>query len=98
MKNAIALTYVLGHPNFEYATPKGHPQKVMKELGIEYLIAVPQSINDTWEFWGCSNVPSELPLYLKAAPRDISPEKHIGWGLSQEDVGRINKWRKINGV
>lgn len=42
-----------------------HPQLMMKELGIIYTEAIPQSLYDGWEFNGCSNVPDVLPAYLK---------------------------------
>ena len=41
-----------------------HPQEVMKKLGITYTVAVPQSIVDMWRFWGCENVPENLPKFL----------------------------------
>ena len=42
-----------------------HPQDVMKKLGITYTVAVPQSIADMWQFWGCENVPENLHGFLK---------------------------------
>ena len=44
-----------------------HPQDVMKKLGITYTVAVPQSIADMWQFWGCENVPENLHGFLKVA-------------------------------
>ena len=44
-----------------------HPQDVMKKLGITYTVAVPQSIIDMWQFWGCENVPENLHGFLKVA-------------------------------
>lgn len=41
-----------------------HPQKAMKELGITYSKAVPQSIADQWWFYDCENVPDKLPPFL----------------------------------
>lgn len=67
-----------------------HPQKVMKALGITYQIAVPQSINDSWEFWNCENVPDKLPAYIEAR-NDADPMKHTGWGLSQQDAELLVK-------
>jgi len=43
---------------------KGHPQLIMKELGITYKMAVSQSMGDQWWFQGCENVPDELPKFL----------------------------------
>jgi hypothetical protein len=37
-----------------------HAQDAMKKLGITYTVAVPQSIVDMWQFWGCENVPENL--------------------------------------
>ena len=68
---------------------KAHPQKIMRDLGIDYFHAVPQSISDSWDFWGCENLPEPLPSFLREITRP--PEKCIGWGLSQGDVDRINE-------
>lgn len=67
--------------------PKGHPQKVMKELGITYQHATPQMIADQWWFWNCENLPTELPEYLDELIAD--PFKMIGYGLSKEDAEKI---------
>jgi hypothetical protein len=48
-------------------TGTAHPQKRMKDLGITYVAATPQSVADQWWFWGCDNLPNPLPEYLKAA-------------------------------
>jgi len=69
----------------------GHPQKVMKELGITYQHAVPQSISDTWEFWNCENVPDDLPAFLEV--KDWNPMDRIGWGLSQEKAEEIRDYK-----
>lgn len=67
-----------------YTAPK-HAQLCMKELGITYQLAVPQSINDTWWFFNCENVPAELPEYLSV--RDFGDLNTIvGFGLSQIEV------------
>jgi len=42
-----------------------HPQKVMRELGITYTHAIPQSLGDQWWFANCKNVPEVLPVFLK---------------------------------
>ena len=44
-----------------------HPREVMKKLGITYTVAVQQSIADMWQFWGCENVPENLPEFLNVA-------------------------------
>ena len=66
---------------------KNHPQKVMKDLGITYQHATPQSIGDQWWFWNCENMPKELPEYLEVV--DLNPMEMIGWGLSKEAAKAI---------
>jgi len=44
-----------------------HPQKVMKDLGIKYQHATPQSISNSWWFWNCENIPDKLPSFLMEA-------------------------------
>jgi len=39
-----------------------HPQEVMKDLGITYRHAIPQSMGDQWWFIDCEA--KELPPYL----------------------------------
>ena len=65
-----------------------HAQLVMRELGIKYQHATPQSMVDQWWFWNCTNVPKELPAYideLKVNPMDV-----IGYGLSPEQAISIH--------
>lgn len=71
-----------------------HPQKVMKELGITYQHATPQSIADQWWFWNCENIPEQLPPYLKFM--DLNPMEQIGWGLSKEDAEKIRDYKPID--
>lgn len=61
----------------------GHPQEVMKRLGITYQHATPQSIADQWWFWLCT-IPKgmELPKYLTKL--NIAPGDAVGFGLSQK--------------
>lgn len=66
-----------------------HAQVVMRELGITYQHATPQSIGDQWWFWNCKNVPQSLPKYLTVL--QVKPEDAIGYGLSPEDAERITK-------
>jgi len=42
-----------------------HPEIWMKKLGINWESCVPQSIADCWLFFGCTNVPKELPKQLE---------------------------------
>lgn len=64
-----------------------HPQVVMRELGITYQHATPQSMGDQWWFWNCKGMPADLPKFLTLL--EVDPHKCIGWGLSQEDADRI---------
>lgn len=64
-----------------------HPQVVMRELGISYQHATPQSMGDQWWFWNCTGAPAELPEYL--TPLDLDPHRYIGWGLSQDQADKI---------
>lgn len=70
-----------------YATK--HAQLIMKELGITYQIAVPQSMGDQWWFFNCENVPDPLPENLTLITQ--SPHEMIGYGLSKEDADSIVK-------
>lgn len=59
-----------------------HPQEVMKDLGITYFCATPQSIADQWWFWNCNRIPGLLPPFLKVL--DVDPMDCIGQGLDAE--------------
>lgn len=60
-----------------------HPQVVMRELGITYRYAVPQSIWDQWWFLDCKRVPDELPPYIEPM-ENFDPQRAVGYGLSHE--------------
>ena len=64
-----------------------HPQDVMKKLGITYTVAVPQSIADMWQFWGCENVPENLPEFLCVADYGNPRGKYSC--LSDSEVDKI---------
>lgn len=64
-----------------------HPQEVMKKLGIAYTVAVTQSIADMWQFWGCENVPDNLPSFLKVA--DYGNPRGKYKCLSDNEVDKI---------
>ena len=66
-----------------------HAQTIIDGLGISYQIAVPQSIIDSWHFWGCENVPKDLPDFIVAS--DLDPMEYIGWGLSAKDAASLVK-------
>jgi len=64
-----------------------HAQEVMKDLGIKYGDATPQSVGDQWWFWNCENMPEQLPVYLTEFK--VNPLECVGFGLSQEQANRI---------
>lgn len=71
---------------------KIHAQQYMRDLGITYEIAVPQSICDQWWFFNCKNVPPKLPEELSIFDMKGRPLKDlIGYGLSAEMVERLEK-------
>lgn len=59
-----------------------HPQQVMKDLGINYLYAVPQSIADCWMFFGVHPDAAVDLAYLES--REVDPMQFVGWGLSED--------------
>lgn len=63
-----------------------HPQKVMKELGITYQHATPQSMGDQWWFWNCENVPNFM------TDLNLDPMECIGNGLSFTDAEKIRDY------
>ena len=69
-----------------------HPQVVMRELGITYQHATPQSITDCWIFWNCENVPKDMPKFITRL--DISPHTWVGLGLSEKMADEIVEYRK----
>lgn len=77
-----------------YAGVEGHPQLVMKELGITYVHAVPQSMGDQWWFYIPKNLPQELPSYLTL--KDVDPYSHIGFGLSEKNAEILANWKENN--
>lgn len=42
-----------------------HAQRVIKQLGITYTDCEPVPIADAWLFYGCENVPENLPDYIE---------------------------------
>ena len=67
---------------------KRHAQTVMRELGITYQHAKPQSLGDQWWFWNCKDVPAILPEYITELKLD--PLKQVGWGLTKEQAALIS--------
>jgi hypothetical protein len=70
-----------------------HAQEVMKDLGIRYQIAVPQSLYDCWWFFNCVGIPDVLPEYLEVLA--IDPVDCVGRGLSQEDVDSLKHGKAL---
>jgi hypothetical protein len=66
-----------------------HPQDVMRELGIGYQHATPQSMYDQWWFWGCKGGLDDLPAYLREL--HLKPQNCVGLGLSQEMADEIER-------
>lgn len=71
---------------------KDHAQKVMRDHGITYDHAVPQSIADCWWFFNCKNVPDPIPSFLSPIKR--KPTDLIGFGLSKETAERLESMEK----
>lgn len=67
---------------YEDVNFREHPQDVMKKLGIKYYHAVPQSLNDSWEFWLPKNIPDSLPSFLNIV--ELNPFDRVGWGLDEK--------------
>jgi hypothetical protein len=74
----------------EYCNESRHPQAVMRELGIVYQHATPQTLGDQWWFWNCVDIPARLPEYL--TPLRLDPHQCIGFGLTEEDANKIAAW------
>lgn len=67
-----------------------HPQELLKQMGITYQYAIPNAINDSWEFWNPENVPDKLPPMIRVTEAD--PTKWINIGLSCERAYKIKKY------
>ena len=74
------------------AVGNGHPQNVMKELGITYKLSVPQSMGDCWWFFCCEGYGEKLPVFLTEMCEDNDFEKYIGFGLSYEKVEMLQEY------
>lgn len=81
--NKIHIRYDL------YAAPERHAQEVMRELGVTYVHATPQSMGDQWWFWCCENLPDPLPPYMSRL--ELDPQNCVGWGLNQENADKITE-------
>ena len=58
-----------------------HAQHIMSDLGITYQKSTPQSINDTFWFWNCHNIPKSMPNYVKKL--NVKAMDCIGYGLDE---------------
>ena len=72
-----------------------HALVVMKELGITYQHATPQSMGDCWWFWNCENIPEQLPEFI--GELDADPMEAVGWGLYQEEAELIRDYQPLTG-
>ena len=68
-----------------------HPQIIMKNLGITYQKATPQSIGEQWWFWNCENIPCELPKNITFL--EVDPLMCIGYGLSEKEALEIVEFK-----
>lgn len=67
-----------------------HAQIVMKELGLSYQHATPQSMGDQWWFWNVEGDTSNLPEYIEEA--NLDPVGAIGYGLDEETAIKIRDY------
>lgn len=68
-----------------------HAQVWMKEQGISYFYAVPQSMADQWWFYHPQNLPSTLPSFVSV--QEVDPFRHVGWGLSEQGAKKISEFK-----
>lgn len=68
-----------------------HAQVWMKEQGIGYFYAVPQSMADQWWFYHPQNLPSTLPSFVSV--EEVDPFRHVGWGLSEQGAKKISEFK-----
>lgn len=72
------------------AGDRRHAQEIMRDLGINYEHATPQSMGDCWWFWNCTNIPDDMPSYITES-KSRNPISCIGWGLNAETAHRLHK-------
>ena len=64
---------------------KRHPQSVLKGIGVDYFMAVPQSISDCWFFYLPEfSYDFMLPKFCEVMM--VDPLDHVGFGLSMDDA------------
>lgn len=81
------LQYDCMTAGFKFRVNK-NARQVIEDLGITYKHCIPQSIVDSFEFWGCENVPNNLPRYIKVV--HWNPIERIGNGLSKEKAEELS--------
>jgi len=70
-----------------------HPQNHLRDLGITYQHATPQSMGDCWWFWNCENIPEVIPDYI--VELKVNPMECIGYGLSPEMAEKIRDYKGV---
>tara|TARA_R110000803_G_scaffold188111_1_gene250514 strand:+ start:4786 stop:5073 length:288 start_codon:yes stop_codon:yes gene_type:complete len=73
----------------------GNPATVMRSLGITWQHATPQSIDESYWFWNCENVPEDshdLPIFINE--RWWNPMHSIGHGLTKTTAEKIRDYEK----
>lgn len=64
-----------------------HAEEMMRELGITYKYAIPQSLGDQWWFWDCSGNIENLPSYI--SHMEVTEQMFNYWIKESEDeVGK----------
>lgn len=86
------LTYSLQIAH--YLRGAKHVQDVMKELGITYQHATPQSLGDCWWFFNCEGNTNALPPFLSELKIE-DPFELVGFGLSKTQAQAI-KYYQLN--
>lgn len=73
-----------------------HAQLFMERHGVNYQLAVPQSIADCWQFYMCEYEQDSLPGFININ-NNIDPSSRVGYGLSIDEATRITEWMIENG-
>ncbi|CAM8556397.1 hypothetical protein SPM19_11825 [Enterobacter hormaechei subsp. xiangfangensis] len=59
-----------------------HAMNVIKELNITYRAVVPQPLGECWIFYGCENIPEQLPASVSVW--DMNDRDFINSGIRRE--------------
>lgn len=59
-----------------------HALDVIKELNVVYRAGVPQYLGECWIFYGCENIPEQLPACVTVS--DMNDRDFIDSGIRQE--------------